>query len=40
MEAIDYDSGLDEVKWRLFDKYTGIDHGKAELRAQGMAEVC
>jgi len=40
--AVDYDSGLDQVKWRLFDNFTGsyIDHGKNDLNAQGMADVC
>lgn len=40
-EAFDFDSGLNQVEWRLFDNYTSnfILHGKAELHAQGMAQV-
>ncbi|VDI60122.1 Hypothetical predicted protein, partial [Mytilus galloprovincialis] len=39
-EAFDFDSGLNQVEWRLFDNYTSnfILHGKAELHAQGMAQ--
>ena len=37
----DLDSGIDEVYWRLFDNFTGIDidHGTAHLPTQGDAEV-
>lgn len=40
-DGMDYDSGLNQVEWKLFDKYTGnnIIHGKAQLHAQGMAQV-
>ena len=40
-DAYDYDSGMDEIEWRLFDNFTSkiILHGKAEMHAQGLAQV-
>lgn len=39
-EAFDYDSGLDQVEWRLYNNYTGLEeHGKAATRAQGNSKV-
>ncbi|VDI32878.1 Hypothetical predicted protein, partial [Mytilus galloprovincialis] len=38
-EAFDYASGLDQVEWRLYNNYTGIEeHGKATPTTQGESE--
>jgi hypothetical protein len=35
-KAFDYDSGLNQVEWWLYNNYTGIEeHGKAAKPAQG-----